>query len=185
MKRTILLFSLCIILVATASYGMMRQVFIDGKKDTSGCTDITAGTLDGWKWAYYDNQCQKVKYAGASCTIGSATVEMYYDTSSGDAHLEVWDGEDMSTASQIGGDSSTQTINTSSAATFTFTWSANKPTPSADYFLHIIQDGANNLKFTTNTGVSTYEDTDYDAWQGNDGSVIDIDRDAIFSINYD
>lgn len=169
--------------------------YIDGvgTVDSGGgsCTDLSqTSSNDYWSIASATHASQKIKYE-SGCTLGSATVELYRATSDVGVHLEVWDHEDRSDvgASQIGGDSDTQTVSATAAGTFyTFTWASNKPTPTADYFLHVIyESGSGTLYRRTHTDETLYEDTDYDIWYGSDGDVNEqgSNSDMSFTVNYD
>ena len=183
MKRFVLLFLLLPALVFAGSSNHVNIAFVE-TVSTASCTDISnsydASNDDYWSNSS-DNISQGVKYED-TCTIDSVTLNLEYSSAS-TGHVELWTSEDMSEGTQIGGDSAeVTTIET--RGNYEFSWSSNKPAPSADYFIHFVGD-AGAKWFSTTDGA--YEGSDYKAWRGSDGSVTGLgdSQDFIFAVDYE
>lgn len=97
--------------------------------------------------------------------------------------IQVW--SDMAASvTQYGGDSDTQTIDSSVYGPITFTWDNTGgheyPNPSGDYYIQFIyvSGTSGQLQFSTHNDYTQYEDTNYDFFDG--GS--DLDKDLKFEV---
>ena len=158
----------------------------------ASCTDITGPGGSSADYGDYAedssgfNIAQKVKYAGSSCSIGSVVVELAKASADVAIKLQVWTTADKSTGSQVGGDSDTQTVTSGSFGAYsTFTWATNKPTPSDDYYIHIVKTVDSTRILVPRRASATYEDTNYDYWAGANTASADVNFDWSFSVNYD
>ena len=151
------------------------------------CTDLANITRDDY-WNFgYDNMAQAIKYGGG-CAIDKVGI-LIEPIGNITVHVEIWTTADKSLGTQIGGDSDSRDFNYSGTYTMEdFTWSSNNPTPTGDYFIHVAVSAgtASDLKWGSASGGTAYEDTNYDMWRGNDGSVAEIsgDVDAGFTVTY-
>ncbi len=86
-------------------------------------------------------------------------------------HAEVWSTADQS-GSQIGGDSDNVDVIATSKTVYTFTWSANSPTPSADFFIYFVKNTPTDvLRFRCQSGSNGYDSDTYDA-HASDGTKV-------------
>ena len=151
---------------------------------SESCTtlvDISTG-WDDYYGGTTDNFCQKIKNS-VSTEVCSAGLTMWQASGSSDVHFEIWDDEDKSVGSQIGGDSTTVAVTTASTdgVLYEGTWSTY-PNPTGDYFVHLVVE-TNGVNVKVHTSGTTYEDTDYDGWRGNNGSVVDLNVDFAFKLS--
>ena len=146
----------------------------------SSCTNISQTVHDDY-WTVTDNTCQKIKYQ-ANCEFQTVTWRLYQNGGNVNAHIEARTAND-GTGTQIGDSSDVTVVTTTDAngAVYTFTWSGSSPTPAADFYLCIVEDGLGGDLFTrSNTDNTSYEDANYSLWR----SGSDLNQDAAFGITY-
>jgi len=176
MKRYLLIVLFLLTSVFAGGWGMLN----DMNGPLVGCDDITPTENDDTYYSIITSTCQKVKYGGADCTIGSVKFKVMDGGSAGNAHIEIWPTQNVGSGSQIGGDS--ETLECGANVVYEWTWTSNNPVPTDDFWACIIEHD-NNLYLRYVYDETTYEDTNYDLWAA--GSEVSGSVDAVFGVTYE
>ena len=180
MKKLILsiLFILCLSFQASA---LGPMVVLSGTSSSVTCTATAMACETDNDWLTLGTTAsenyQEIKAQGAEITICQVDVKLYYDTTPGDVHIEVWN---VAFDTKYGDSSTSQTINaTTPGQVYNFVWSGTKPVvPNADFKLVILEEGG-DIRIKDCTTETCYEDATYElVLKG-----VEKDVDAYFKIH--
>jgi hypothetical protein len=97
-------------------------------------------------------------------------------------YVEVWTSADRDLGTKLGDSSDIQTVTSSGYGNIEiFTFAINKPTPTGDYFIHVIRNSGSSLILIYRT--TPYEDSSYTYFNGDNGNN-NSSHDLNFGVNY-
>jgi hypothetical protein len=163
--------------VATASAKTANGVDYNDD-DAAACTttfiDTSACSATSRNMVSTSGQFIKNSSARTICKITAYLTQEYSETAT--AHIEIW--SDIAKAGTKYGGNSSQVV-WSSYQEGNFTWSASKPNPSGDFYVHfVIDSGSYPNQYMFKAQEECYEDNTYNAFTG--GSI--TNRDAAMKI---
>ncbi|MCK5020794.1 MAG: hypothetical protein KAS32_27480 [Candidatus Peribacteraceae bacterium] len=179
---------ICLVLLSVTAYGWHIAMVSPAnptspsvKPSAVSCTSTISQETDDTYSSLDDSpdsaNRQRIKTQGAEKTICQVDLKLYYSTSAGNVHIEIWN---TAYDTQYGDDSNTVLVNSADTGgvVYNFTWSGTEPVvPNGDFDMYIDRED-NAVRIRTQSDETSYQDTNYDLWTYS----ADVDEDAWFKV---